>query len=88
MADISEKIGPVVESLLEPGETLEGMCVGSRQGLMSGKFVIVAATDRQDLAQDHREGDLGREAEAGGRQGRRPARRADGRPDPGNGSRR
>ena len=23
MADISEKIGPVVESLLEPGETLD-----------------------------------------------------------------
>jgi len=35
MADISEKIGPLVESLLESGETLEGMCVGSRQGLMS-----------------------------------------------------
>jgi len=52
MADISEKIGPVVESLLEPGETLEGMCVGSRQGLMSGKFVIVAATDRRLIIQE------------------------------------
>ncbi|MET0823383.1 MAG: hypothetical protein ABWY79_03405, partial [Solirubrobacterales bacterium] len=27
MADISEKIGPLVESLLEPGETLEGRLI-------------------------------------------------------------
>ena len=67
MADISEKIGPVVESLLEPGETLEGMCVGSRQGFMSGKFVVIAATDRRLIVQESdrkaapaRRADLGR----------------------------
>ena len=52
MADLGEKIGPLVESLLEPGETLEGMCVGSRQGFMSGKFVVIAATDRRLIVQE------------------------------------
>ena len=52
MADIGEKLGPVVESLLEPGETLEGMCVGSRSTLMSSKFVVIAATDRRLIVQE------------------------------------
>ena len=52
MADLGEKIGPLVESLLEPGETLEGMCVDSRQGFMSGKFVVIAATDRRLIVQE------------------------------------
>jgi hypothetical protein len=52
MADIGETMGPLVESLLEPGETLEGMCVGSRQGLISGKVVVIAATDRRLIVQE------------------------------------
>ena len=52
MADIKEKIGPVVDALLEPGETLEGMCVGSRSGLMSSKFVVLAVTDRRLIVQE------------------------------------
>ena len=52
MADIKEKIGPVVDALLEPGETLEGMCVGSQSGFMSSKFVVIAATDRRLIVQE------------------------------------
>jgi hypothetical protein len=50
--DIGEKIAPVIEPLLEPGETLEGMCVGSRSGFMSGMFVVIAATDRRLIVQE------------------------------------
>ena len=52
MADIGEKLGPVVDALLEPGETLEGMCVGSQSGFMSSKFVVIAATDRRLIVQE------------------------------------
>lgn len=52
MADIGEKLGPVVEALLEPGETLEGMCVGSQSGFMSSKFVVIAVTDRRLIVQE------------------------------------
>ena len=52
MADIGEKIRPVVERILQPGETLEGMCVGSQSGFMSGKFVVIAATDRRLIVQE------------------------------------
>jgi hypothetical protein len=52
VADIGEKLGPVVQALLEPGEMLEGMCVGSRSTLMSSKFVVIAATDRRLIVQE------------------------------------
>jgi hypothetical protein len=52
VADIGEKIGPVIDALLEPGETLEGMCVGSQSGFMSSKFVVIAATDRRLIVQE------------------------------------
>jgi hypothetical protein len=52
MADIGEKLGPVVEALLEPGETLEGMCFGSRSGFMSSKLAIIAVTDRRLIVQE------------------------------------
>jgi hypothetical protein len=45
--DIGEKLGPVVDGLLEPAERLEGYCVGSQVGFMSGKVVVIAATDRR-----------------------------------------
>jgi hypothetical protein len=50
VADVGEKIGPVVEALLEPGEQLEGMCIGSRSGLMSSKFVDHELERRLSLA--------------------------------------
>jgi hypothetical protein len=52
MADIGEKIGPVIEAVIEPGETLEGMCVGSQAGLISGKFVVIAVTDKRLIVQE------------------------------------
>ncbi len=52
MADIGETIGPVIEAILEPGETLEGMCVGSQSGFMSSKFVVIAATDKRLIVQE------------------------------------
>ncbi len=52
MADIREKLGPVVEGLLEPGEALEGICVGSQSGFMSSKFVVIAVTDRRLIVQE------------------------------------
>jgi hypothetical protein len=52
MADIAEKIGPIVEGLVAESEKLEGYCVGSRQGLMSGKFVTVVVTDGRVIVQE------------------------------------
>ena len=52
MGDIGEKIAPVIEPLLEPGERLEGMCVGSQSGFLSGKFVVIAATDKRLIVQE------------------------------------
>ena len=52
MADIRETIGPVVDAILQPGETLEGMCVGSQSGFMSSKFVVIAVTDRRLIVQE------------------------------------
>ena len=52
MADIKDKIGPVIDGLLEPGETLEGMAVGSQSGFMSSKFVVIAVTDRRLIVQE------------------------------------
>jgi hypothetical protein len=52
VADIGERLGPVVEGLLEPGEILEGMCVGSRSAMMSSKFVVIAVTDRRLIVQE------------------------------------
>ena len=52
MADIQGTIGPVVEALLESGETVEGMCVGSQSGFMSSKFVVIAVTDRRLIVQE------------------------------------
>lgn len=52
MADIGEKLRPVLEPLLEEGERLEGMCVGSQSGFLSGKFVVIGVTDRRLIVQE------------------------------------
>ena len=52
MADIAERIAPLVERLVGDDEQLQGYCVGSRQGFMSGKFVTVVVTDRRVLVQE------------------------------------
>ena len=52
MADIGEKLRPVLETLLEDGETLEGMCVGSQSGFMSSKFVVIGVTAQRLIVQE------------------------------------
>jgi hypothetical protein len=52
VADIGEKLGPLAESLVEPGETLLGMCVGSQSGFMSSKVVLIVVTDRRLIVQE------------------------------------
>ena len=52
MPDIGETANPIIEPLLEPGETLAGVCVGSRASLISGKFVTIGVTDRRLIIQE------------------------------------
>jgi hypothetical protein len=52
MADIKEKLWPAIEPLLEEGETLEGMCVGSQSGFMSSKFVVIGITPARLIVQE------------------------------------
>jgi hypothetical protein len=52
VADIGEKLRPVLEPLLEDGEALEGMCVGSQSGFMSSKFVVIGVTPTRLIVQE------------------------------------
>ena len=52
MADIGEKLRPVLAPLLEDGEALEGMCVGSQSGFLSSKFVVIGVTARRLIVQE------------------------------------
>jgi hypothetical protein len=52
MAEIGEKLRPVLEPLLEDGEVLEGMCVGSQSGFMSSKFVVIGVTPKRLIVQE------------------------------------
>jgi hypothetical protein len=51
VADIGEKLRPVLEPLLEEGEALEGLCVGSQSGFMSSKFVVIGVTPTRLIVQ-------------------------------------
>ena len=52
MGDIKEKLWPALEPLLEEGETLEGMVVGSQSGFMSSKFVVIGVTPTRLIVQE------------------------------------
>jgi hypothetical protein len=52
LADIKEKLWPALSPLLEEGEELEGMVVGSRSGFMSSKFVVVGVTANRLIIQE------------------------------------
>lgn len=45
MADLGEKLVPVAEGLLEPGEELRGCCVATQQTTFKGWMVAIAVTD-------------------------------------------
>ncbi len=52
MADVEAKYRPHLESLLELGEELRGICVASQQkGLFKGGAVALGVTDRRLLVQ-------------------------------------
>jgi hypothetical protein len=52
MADLDSKYRPPLESHLEPGEELQGICVASQQkGLFKGGAVALGVTDRRLLVQ-------------------------------------
>ena len=52
MTSFEEKLGPVIEAHLEPGETVLGICAASEQrGMFKGNSAAVATTDRRLLIQ-------------------------------------
>jgi hypothetical protein len=51
MADLGEKLRPVIEAHLEPGEELRGVCIGAESGMFKGRQVVVGTTDRRLIVQ-------------------------------------
>jgi hypothetical protein len=52
MTDFEGKHRPVLEALLEPGETLDGVCAASQQlGLFKGRAVALGVTPRRLILQ-------------------------------------
>jgi hypothetical protein len=52
VGDFDARLRPRLESLLAPGDALEGICAASRQkGLFSGGAVALGVTDRRLLVQ-------------------------------------
>jgi hypothetical protein len=60
MADLDSKYRPQLESQLEGGEELRGLCIASQQkGMFKGGAVVVGVTDRRLLVQPlSRRGDV------------------------------
>ena len=48
---LAEKLRPVIEPLLEPGEELRGVCIGADSGMLKGRQVAVGTTDRRLIVQ-------------------------------------
>lgn len=51
MADLGDKLQPVAESLLAPGEELMGCCVATQSGLFKGRMVAIVVTDGRLVVQ-------------------------------------
>lgn len=51
MTDLAGSLAVIARTVLEPGEALEGTCVATRQGLLSGTAVAVVVTDRRLVIQ-------------------------------------
>jgi hypothetical protein len=64
LADAASKYRPQLESLLDPGEQLRGICVASQQrGMFKGGAVVIGTTDRRLIVQPlNRRGDANGEA--------------------------
>jgi hypothetical protein len=64
--DFEVKQRPVLERLLEPGETLDGVCAASQQqGLFKGRAVAIGVTPRRLIVQPlDRRGDAAGDAQS------------------------
>lgn len=51
MADLDDKLRPVAESLLGPGEELLGCCVATQSSLFKGRMVAIVVTDDRLVVQ-------------------------------------
>jgi hypothetical protein len=51
MGELGDKLTVAVTPLLEDGEGLEGACVATHVGLLKGRMVALAATDRRLVVQ-------------------------------------
>lgn len=51
MADLGEKLRPVVESVLAPDERPLGCCVATQQSLFKGRMVVIVVAERRLVVQ-------------------------------------
>lgn len=51
MADLGDKLMPVLEALLEPGEQIAGGCVATQQSTFRGRMVGIGVTDGRLIVQ-------------------------------------
>ncbi len=51
MADLGEKLRPVAQSLLDPGEELLACCVATQSGLFKGRMVAIVVADGRLVVQ-------------------------------------
>ena len=51
MADLGEKLQPVVESVLAPDERSLGCCVATQQSLFKGRMVAIVVTEQRLVIQ-------------------------------------
>ena len=51
MADLAQKLVPVAQGLLDPGEALTGCCVATWQKTFSGRMVAIAVSPERIIVQ-------------------------------------
>jgi hypothetical protein len=51
MVNLGDRLVPLAESLLQPGENLLGCCIATQQSLLSGRAVAIVTTDRRLIVQ-------------------------------------
>jgi hypothetical protein len=51
MADLGDKLKPVAEAVLEPGEELRGCCVATQQSAFKGRMVALIVTTQRLIVQ-------------------------------------
>jgi hypothetical protein len=51
MANLGDRLVPLAESLLQPGEKLLGCCIATQQSVLSGRAVAIVTTDRRLIVQ-------------------------------------